>query len=641
MKKQLYIIIIILNLIIIARVAYLTIYKHDYYQEILKHNQNRIILGMSAPRGRMLDVNGHILVDNIGVKSIIYNKLTIPKTRELEIAKILAENFEITYNISDYHLRNFFYQNNQELINNRIDGITRRAYQERKITTSELFDIKLSLISDDELDNTNPLAAYFYFLMNNGYRYQDKIIKTNITNEEYILINSLNLEGIRTDITWERHYPFGDTLKAVFGMVSTYIQGLPLELRDEFLAKGYRLNDRVGISNLEYLYDDYLRGEKAQFKVQNNQLTLTQPYQRGKDIVLSIDIKLQLEIERILEYEMINARAAPNSRFFNESYVVVSNPNDGSIMALVGRKIDDNKEFNCIANYNALNSFTVGSSIKGATIAVGYKYQIINERTTLIDSCVRLYGGRPRCSWRSLGRINDLDALRMSSNYFQYYIAMRLTGKRNTHTSRFNATEEHFNKYRNVLESFGLGNLTGIDLTNEIRGMRGTYIDDDLLLNIAIGQYDMYTPLQLSQYINTIATGNRTKMRLVHEVINHDGTIYKLFESEILNEVPISYNYLNRIREGLRQVNARGTGYGYTNQSFTSAGKTGTADSWGENNVFTYTTSYVMYAPFENPEVSITIVSPHIGYRSGERSYRYPINPRVIYAVSSLIFAER
>ena len=71
----------------------------------------------------------------------------------------------------------------------------------------------------------------------------------------------------------------------------------------------------------------------------------------------------------------------------------------------------------------------MGSSVKGATISVGYANGLIDENTKVYDSCIKLYRGKNRCSWTNLGTINDLNALRMSSNYFQYLIAVNLTGK--------------------------------------------------------------------------------------------------------------------------------------------------------------------------------------------------------------------
>ena len=68
MKRLLIIIFLLINLIIVARLAFLGVYKKNYYNQIVAENTNRVIEGMTAPRGRILDVNGNILVDNIGVK---------------------------------------------------------------------------------------------------------------------------------------------------------------------------------------------------------------------------------------------------------------------------------------------------------------------------------------------------------------------------------------------------------------------------------------------------------------------------------------------------------------------------------------------------------------------------------------------
>lgn len=646
MKKSLLIILIIVNVIMIGRLSFLCIYKNDYYLNILKENNNRIIEGMTAPRGRILDVNGHILVDNIGVKTIIYNKLNIGSSEELEVVKILAEHLELNFKVSDYDIRYYYYQTKRDLIDARPPAEVVRKYNERKLSNQDLLEVKLSLITDEELAAVDRKAAYLYYLMNNGYSYQDKIIKTNISDEEYILINSLNLAGIRTDITWERVYPYGEVLKDVFGLVSGYDQGLTAELKDEYLAQGYALNDRVGLTNLEYLYDQYLRGTKATYQVTNNQLTLVSDYIRGKDLVLAIDIEMQMMVEKELEAEMINAKKAPNSSFFSESYIVVSNPNDGSVMALVGKKIKSDNTFTNYAYYNVMNAYNVGSVVKGASISVGYKNNLIDEKTKVVDSCITLYGGKAKCSWSSLGTINDIRALQWSSNYFQYLIAIKLTGNKPKKNLVMHANLEHFNEYREVFKAYGLGNMTGIDLTKETTGMKSSTITDDLLLLMAIGQYDTYTPVALAQYINTIAVGERMQLHLLKQVLNNDGSVFYEYEAQSLNQAPIEEKYLKRIREGFKAVNAAGTGYGHTNHKFTSAGKTGTSDTYfdsdldGTIDTFTQSSSFVMYAPYENPEVSIAMISPHIGQKKKGNSYRYPINAKVAKKISAFIMSE-
>ena len=636
MKNKLWVLVLIINIVVISKVIYLNLYNNYELKEL-------VLSGLTAPRGRILDIKGNILVDNKGVKSLIFNRLSISNKEVLDITKKLSEIIEIKDNVSDYDLKYYYYVLNKDKLDNLLDNSIYQKYEERKITSKELLKEKLDLITIDMLKNISKKEAYVYYLLTKGYSYEDKIIKTNLTEEEYIKINELNLKGIRTDITWERFYPYGQTLRDAFGNVSSINQGIPYELKDYYLNKGYALNDRVGINNLEYIYDDYLKGEKALYKIDNNHLIKIKDEIKGKDLVLSIDIDLQLELEKIMEEEMVKAKKEYNTKYYDTSYMVVANPNTGEIISLIGKKIVNNT-FLDYSYYNAINSFTIGSAVKGATISVGYKYDLINEKTKVKDGCVKLKNQNKKCSWKTLGTLNDIEALRMSSNYFQYLIAISLTGNKYKSNIKINASKEHFDIYREVLSSYGLGNLTGIDLSNESAGQKGSTISDDLLLNMSIGQYDTYTPLELSQYINTIATSNRTRLSLLKYVLNNDSSIYFENINEVYNKAPISEDKLNRIKEGFKAVNKSGTGYSYTNHKFTSAGKTGTAESFldsdndGIIDKSTVSTSYIMYAPLDNPVFSMVIVSPHIKYKNKVSNYKYPINAKIIKRASNLVY---
>lgn len=630
MKNKTIYIFILFTIISIIKIINLQ-YNNTY---TIKDNY---IYGLTAPRGRILDINGNILVDNKSVKSLIFNSYNLTNNDIIESVKTISTLIDIDYNITNYNLKYYYYITNKETINNLVDNNILIKYKERKINNNELLDYKLSLITEDMLKSTNPKEAYLYYLFNKGYSYEDKIIKTNLTDEEYIKINSNKIKGIRTELTWERIYPYQDTLKTIFGTVSSYKQGIPSELKEYYLNKGYNLNDRVGINNLEYIYDDYLKGNKAVYKNNNGYLEKVKEYERGKDIVLSIDIELQLEIEKILEKEMIIAKKEYNTKYYDKSYLIVSNPNTGEIISLVGKKINKDNTFTDYSYYNILDSYPVGSVVKAASISVGYKYNLIDENLKIKDSCVTLYGQNPKCSWKELGYIDDIEALRMSSNYYQYLIAIKLTNNNYYKGIKLNATEEHFNKYREIFSSYGLGILTNIDLSNEATGIKGTTISDDLLLNYSIGQYDTYTPIQLSSYINTVATGTRKKLNLLKYVLKDDGSIYYENKVETYNKVELETKYLSRIRQGFYEVNETGTGYNYVSHKFKSAGKTGTAESM-LGNISTINTSYVMYAPYDNPKFSIVMVSPNIKYQNKISSYKYPINARVVKQVSDLVY---
>ena len=97
-------------------------------------------------------------------------------------------------------------------------------------------------------------------------------------------------------------------LRQILGNVSSSSQGIPEELKVEYLNKGYSLNDRVGLSYLEYQYEDELKGKKDKYLIQNGKRPLIEEGSRGNDIVLSIDINLQQELEKIIEEELINAK---------------------------------------------------------------------------------------------------------------------------------------------------------------------------------------------------------------------------------------------------------------------------------------------------------------------------------------------
>lgn len=637
MKRNILLFIILVDIICLVRVFFLN-WKKIY--EI----KDTYTYGLTAPRGRIMDIKGNILVDNIGVKTLTFNRLDLDSNDLIRVSGQLAKIIDIDDNLSDYDYRYYYYINNKREVDGLVDNDILKKYKERRISSKDLLSIKLDSISENKLAKIDKKEAYIYYLMNNGYSFDNKIIKTNISDEEYDALINSNIDGINIIMTWERYYPYGSLLRDIFGNVSSYKQGIPLEFKDYYLDKGYSLNDRVGTSNLEYIYDDYLKGSKAVYKLVNNRLEKIKDEQRGKDIVLSIDIDLQKKLESIMEEEMINAKKGVNTKYYNTSYMIVSDPNTGEIISLIGKNIGKNNRFIDYSYYNVLNSFTVGSVVKGASSSVGYKYDLIDENTKVVDGCVRLYKQAPKCSWKSLGLLNDISAIKMSSNYFQYLIAIKLTGNEYISGIKLNANNQHFNMYRDVFKDYGLGTLTNIDLLNESTGIKGKTISDDLLLNMAIGQYDTYTPISLSAYINTLATGKRKRLSLLKYVLNDDSSIYFENKNEVLSTSPIDDKYLNRIREGLYAVNQSGTGYSYTSHKFKSAGKTGTAESFLDTNLDglidtrTTSTSYLMYAPYDKPKFSLAIVSPHIKYKNNISNYKYPINAKIVKRASDIIY---
>lgn len=598
----------------------------EYYTKLLDEKTNIYVYGISAPRGRILDCNGKVLVDNIGIKTIYYNKIKgITKSKELEIAGLLANILSVDEATID-ELKEYY------LINNN-DGkylITDEEYklfEERKITKEEIDIKKRARITDDMLNYSSKekTQAHIYSLMNKGYIYSKKKIASNLTEEEYAKIIESKIPGITGELSWDRIYLYGDTLKNIFGRIGSITK----ETKEYYLTKDYELTDTVGISYLENVYEDYLRGKKAKYKVGSDYtLTLLEEEQKGNDLILSIDIDMQIKTEEILKDKLILAKKYGNTEYFKDSYALVSDPLTGSIKAISGIRLNDDNTFSDISLNNINKSYTIGSAVKGATIAVGYKYNLIEPGKYINDSCVKLLFVPKKCSFKKLGKVNDLTALSNSSNYYQYMIAIKLTGNTYTPNMKLNATKEHFKKYREMLSSFGLGVKTGIDLPNEQTGIMGKTIADDLLLNLSIGQYDTYTPIEVLQYINSVATGKRIKLSLMQEIKNGEETLLEN-KSEVLNNVDLDKESLDRIKEGMKLVLSEGTGKFYVPQGLNFAGKTGTSESFLDTNndeivdTATISSTFTGFYPADNPKFSIVVITPNVSHKNGKTDAFY------------------
>lgn len=618
---------LLISFFIICSFKLVSILKNkEYYTKLLNEKTNIYVYGISAPRGRILDCNGKVLVDNIGIKTIYYNKIKgITKTKELEIAALLANILNVDEATPD-ELKEYY------LINNN-DGkylITDEEYklfEERKITKEEIDIKKRARITDDMLNYSSKekTQAHIYSLMNKGYIYSKKKIASNITEEEYAKIIESKIPGITGELSWDRIYLYGDTLKNIFGRIGSITK----ETKEYYLTKDYELTDTVGISYLENVYEDYLRGKKAKYKVGSDYtLTLLEEEQKGNDLILSIDIDMQIKTEEILKDKLILAKKYGNTEYFKDSYALVSDPLTGSIKAISGIRLNDDNTFSDISLNNINKSYTIGSAVKGATIAVGYKYKLIEPGKYINDSCVKLLFVPQKCSFKKLGKVNDLTALSNSSNYYQYMIAIKLTGNTYTPNMKLNATKEHFKKYREMLSSFGLGVKTGIDLPNEQTGIMGKTIADDLLLNLSIGQYDTYTPIEVLQYINSVATGKRIKLSLMQEIKNGEETLLEN-KSEVLNNVDLDKESLDRIKEGMKLVLSEGTGKFYVPQGLNFAGKTGTSESFLDTNndeivdTATISSTFTGFYPADNPKFSIVVITPNVSHKNGKTDAFY------------------
>ena len=631
---------------IFVRLYQLQIVHEKHYDEALIAATEKIVEGDSTPRGRIYDRNYNLLVDNVAVKTIYYKKESGIKTKdEIDLAYVLSDMLEIDYSkLSEKMLKTFWYVSHKEEAKAEITNEEKQKYDERKLTDDDIKNMIYERIGEGELSGYNDRdkeAAYLYYLMNKGYSYAEKIIKNKgVKDEEYALIseNIDSLRGVNTKLDWERTYLYGDVFKSILGTVSSSTQGIPSELVEDYLKNGYSMNDRVGISYLEYQYEKYLKGTKATYKVTSgNRYELVNEGKRGNDIVLTIDINLQKYLEESLTNEVLLAKQEAHTGYYDHSFAIVANPKNGEVLAMAGKqvKVDGNGNYYVI-DYTpgvVTTSVTPGSIVKGASMLVGYKYGAIDIGSYQVDECIKIKATPEKCSWRTMGYINDIYALAFSSNVYQYKIAISVGRGVYRYDQALSLDENAFGKYRDMYASFGLGEKTGIDLPVESMGYSGKSKLPGHLLDFSIGQYDTYTPIQISQYISTLANGG-TKyqpylLKEVYEPSDKKEEKFgnKIYEasSKVLGKVDVDPAYMSRVREGFRAVVSYGLGTTYMGgyQSI-GAGKTGTSQSFidtngdGKVDTETITTSFVGYAPYDDPRMSIVVISPDIADASAE-----------------------
>ena len=550
---------------------------NSYYQDRLVFKTQKIVSMDDCLRGNIYDKNGILLVGNKKVYNLAYHYNENEDT--FEILKFIQNNFNIN--------------------------------------------------EDD-----------FFKKVNNSYKYEDIFLKNNLTEGEVSLVLNSDVKGLFIKESFERFYPYNDTLKNVLGSVGP----IQKENKKYYLKKGYKLYEKVGISGLEKEYEEYLKGTNAKYKVNNdNSLTLVSEGKKGSDLYLSIDINLVNEINTIIKEELVKAKKHLNTEYLNDTYVIVGNPKTSEIYSLNGQRYLNDETFTDISLNNINSAFTMGSVVKGATISVGYKYNLIEKGKKILDGCVKLKNKTEKCSFKELGYLDDVSALKMSSNYYQFLIAISLLGKRYTPNMDLNASEKEFNIYRDMLSSYGLGVITGIDLPNERPGLKGNIISDDLLLNLAIGQYDTYTPIELFNYINTLAMkGSRISPSLVSTIKNNGVIIYKN-NYEVVDNVQITNDDFNQIHKGFYEVMNNGTGLGFMNRNLSPAGKTGTSESFidtnndGKIDTKTLTLTMAGFFPYDDPKVSLIVVCPNTSHNNGKnKDYIYYLTSRISRRITGI-----
>lgn len=658
------VVVIVLFTLIFLRLFKVMLLENKKYNYTLDKLTYTEVLGSSAPRGRIYDRNHNLLVDNKAVKTIYYKKDKKTTTEEeLDLSYIVSKNINLDYDkITQSMKKEFFLAKNPDTCKKKITKEEWQKLEERKLTSQQIENLKKERITDEELSSLqeeDTKAAYLYYLMNKGYTYDEKIIKSeDVSDEEYAYIaeHAQELPGFNTKLDWDRVYLYEDTFKSILGTVSSTTQGIPSDNKEEYLKNGYSLSDRVGLSYLEKQYETYLKGKKEKYRVINrHELALIEEGKRGNDIVLSIDINLQREVENILAEEVIKTKNEPNTQYYDHSFVIIQDPKTGEILAMAGKRAAYENGGYVAKDYtpaSLTSPMTPGSVVKAASMLVGYNQNAIKIGEYMVDECIKIAATKEKCSWKTLGRINDIEALALSSNVYQFKTAIRVAGSSYEYNKGLTVKPETFKTYRDMYHSFGLGVKTGIDLPIESSGYTSNSTKAGNLLDFVMGQFETYTPIQLSQYATTLANGgSRLEPHLLKEVHESTNSIelgktIKTIDKKVLNTIDTKSEYMARVKEGLHAVtmSSYGLGRNYIDSKYDPSGKTGTSQSFIDNDkdgvidTETISTAFIGYAPTNDPKISIVVTSPDSSHPNSNIDYNSLVTLHITKKVTNKYF---
>ena len=185
--------IIVCFFIIIIRMSYLQLFNTKASIKNLNNLSIKKVYGPSMPRGRILDRNYNVIVDNVGTNLIIYKKDSKTTLNdEIKISYELAKNLSLDYeNLKLYDLKKFWLIKNPKEGSKKITKKEKELYERRKIKARKIEKLKIDRVTSNELSKFNELdrkAAYIYYLMNNGYYYDSKTIKDDASSMEYAYV---------------------------------------------------------------------------------------------------------------------------------------------------------------------------------------------------------------------------------------------------------------------------------------------------------------------------------------------------------------------------------------------------------------------------------------------------------------------
>lgn len=638
----LFAIVILLFLAIIGRLLYMQVLHKDFYEnKLASASQTRVTMG--SARGEIYDAAGKPLVQNT-VKQVVSftrsNKMTAADLKDIS-TKLLNYVTVTSPEVTDRQMADY-YLADAEVYKKTVEALPKdKRYDSdgNKFSESELYNNAAESIAPNQLNYSEDekKAIYLFSQLNSVENFATGNIRTDpLTDTQIAVIASASKElpGISISTSWDRKV-LDTSLSSIVGSVSSEKSGLPAEEVDTYLKKGYSLNDRVGTSYLEKQYEEVLQGKRTVKEVHLDKhgnmesVENIEEGSKGKNIKLTIDLAFQDSVDSLLKSYFNSELSNGGAKYSEGVYAVALNPKTGAVLAMSGIKHNlETGDLTPDSLGTVTNVFVPGSVVKAATISSGWENGVLSGNQTLTDQPIVFQGSAPINSWYTpyYGSfpVTAVEALEYSSNAYMVQTALGMMGQtyQPEMTVKTNQLESAMGKLRATFSEYGLGASTGIDLPEESTGFIPQKFDLANYLTNAFGQFDNYTPMQLAQYVATIANnGVRLAPHIVEGIYDNNdkgglGELIQAIDTKEINKVNISESDMAILHQGFYQV-SHGTSPLTTGRAFSDgatvsiSGKTGTGESYVAGGQEANNTNAVAYAPTENPQIAVAVVFPH------------------------------
>lgn len=615
--------------------------KDFYEKKLASASQTKVTT--SSARGEIYDASGKPLVENTLKQVVSFtrsNKMTAKDLKEIA-SQLLGYVSISSPNLTERQLADY-YLADPEIYKKTVEALPsekRLDSDGNRLSESELYNNAVDSVQTSQLNYTEDekKEIYLFSQLNAVGNFATGTIVTDaLTDTQIALIASASkqLPGVSISTSWDRKV-LETSLSSIVGSVSSEKAGLPAEEAESYLKKGYSLNDRVGTSYLEKQYEETLQGKRSVKEIHLDKygnmesVDTIEEGSKGNNIKLTIDLAFQDSVDALLKSYFNSELGNGGAKYSEGVYAVALNPKTGAVLSMSGLKHDlKTGELTPDSLGTVTSVFVPGSVVKAATISSGWENGVLSGNQTLTDQPIVFQGSAPIYSWYKLAYgsfpITAVEALEYSSNAYMVQTALGIMGQ--TYQPNMfvltNNLESAMGKLRSTFAEYGLGASTGIDLPDESTGFIPKEYNFANYITNAFGQFDNYTPMQLAQYVATIANdGVRVAPRIVEGIYgNNDkgglGDLIQQLQPTEMNKVNISESDMAILHQGFYQV-SHGTSPLTTGRAFSDgatvsiSGKTGTGESYVAGGQDANNTNAVAYAPTENPQIAVAVVFPH------------------------------